>query len=166
MVQRQQYALVLLPLLESGKRIINVDETWLNETSFVRRVWARRGGQTNCRLNSVSPRLSMIAALDTDGKVWFSLAHAFTNSDVVALFFLHLARQLDRESPGWQDDTVILWDNAPYHTSAETMRVLARLGLPVVFSGPYSYSAAPVETLFSGLKLGELNPDAAATGKR
>ena len=34
LVLRQQYALSLLPLLEQGKRIINVDETWLNETSF------------------------------------------------------------------------------------------------------------------------------------
>ena len=30
LVLRQQYALKMLPLLESGKRIINVDESWLN----------------------------------------------------------------------------------------------------------------------------------------
>ena len=37
-IQRQQYAISMLELMESGKRIINIDETWLNETSFVRRV--------------------------------------------------------------------------------------------------------------------------------
>ena len=67
LAQRQQYALTLLSLLERGKRVINIDETWLNETSFVRRVWAKKGGQGNLRLSSVSPRLSLIAALDTDG---------------------------------------------------------------------------------------------------
>lgn len=156
----------MLPLLEQGKRIINVDETWISETSFVRQLWARKGGQGNLRLNTVAPRLSMITALDTDGKVWFSLAHATTNSDVIALFFQHLVRLLDRDSPGWQDDTVLLWDNATYHTSADSMHIVSKLGLPVIFSGPYSYSAAPVETLFSGLKLGELNPELQPTGKR
>ena len=39
MVQRQQYALRMIPLIESGQRIINVDESWLNQTRFVRRLW-------------------------------------------------------------------------------------------------------------------------------
>ena len=34
------------------------------------------------------------------------------------------------------------------------------------FSGPYSYSAAPIELLFGGLKNRELNPDGLTTGKR
>ena len=155
-----------MELLEQGKRIINIDETWLNETSYVRRVWAKRGGEGNCRLNTVLPRLSMIAALDTQGEVWFSLSHSTTDGDVIALFLVHLIKQLDDDSPGWQEDSVILWDNAPYHQSAETMSVLSRMGLPIIFSGPYSYSAAPIETLFSHLKLGELNPQGLSTGKR
>ena len=67
LAQRQQYAITLLLLLERGKRVINIDETWLNETSFIRRVWAKKGGHGNLQLNTVSPRLSLIAALDTDG---------------------------------------------------------------------------------------------------
>ena len=67
LAQRQQYAITLLSLLERGKRVINIDETWLNETSFIRRVWAKKRGHGNLQLNTVSPRLSLIAALDTDG---------------------------------------------------------------------------------------------------
>ena len=52
---------------------------------------------------------------------------------------------------------MFLWDNAPYHTSAVTLQIISQLGLQVIFSGPYSYSAAPIETFFSGLKFGELN---------
>ena len=40
LVLRQQYALRLLPLLQSGRRIINVDESWINQTRFLRRIWA------------------------------------------------------------------------------------------------------------------------------
>ena len=77
----------------------------------------------------------------------------------MALFIHSLKAKLDVEEPGWEQDTVILWDNASYHSSQETRAVIQALGLMVTFSGPYSYSAAPIELLFSGLKLGELNPD-------
>ena len=87
--------------MEQGKRVINIDETWLNETSFVRMVWAKKGGEANLRLNAVTPRLSLIAALDTDGKVWFCLGHATTSSDVMAVFLQHLVKALDSDSPGW-----------------------------------------------------------------
>ena len=87
-VLRQQYALRMLPLLESKTRIINIDETWLNESSFIRKAWAPRNGLGNVKLNTVTPRLSMIAALDTEGRVWFSLSHSNTDSNVT-ITFLH-----------------------------------------------------------------------------
>ena len=68
--------------------------------------------------------------------------------------------------PGWQEDTVILWDNAKYHTSSETREAIRKLGLKVIYSGPYSYSAAPVELLFVGVKMNELNIENVHTGKR
>jgi transposase len=73
---------------------------------------------------------------------------------------------LDNESPDWRDNTVFLWDNAPYHSSQETRAAIQALGLKIIFSGPYSYSGAAIETLFAHLKLGELNADGQPTGKR
>ena len=61
---------------------------------------------------------------------------------------------------------MFLWDNASYHSSEETRAVIRKLGLKIIFSGPYSYSSAPVELLFGNLKVGEINPDLLATGKR
>ena len=165
-VLRQQYALEMLELLEQGKRVINIDETWLNETSFIRRAWAPKDGRSNVPLRSITPRLSMIAALDTDGRAWFALAHANSDSNMMALFLLELTKLLDAELPGWQEDTIFLLDNAPYHCSQETRAAVDALGIRLIYSGPYSYSAAPIETLFAHLKLGELNADGQATGKR
>ena len=85
---------------------------------------------------------------------------------MIAAFLQHLVEAIDLDEPGWQEDTVFLLDNASYHASAETMRVFNRLGLQVMFSGPYSYSAAPIETLFSALKCTELNLESVPTGKR
>ena len=156
----------MLKLLDQGKRIINLDETWLNETSFIRRTWAPKDGTGNVKLKPVTPRLSMIAALDTNGRVWFALSHANTDSNMMALFLSHLLQALDSETPGWRDHTIFLWDNAPYHSSQEIRAWVRALGIQKIYSGAYSYSAAPIETLFAHLKLGELNAEDQATGKR
>ena len=39
LVLRQQYAMVMLDLLLSGKKIINVDQSWVNETNFTNMMW-------------------------------------------------------------------------------------------------------------------------------
>ena len=46
------------------------------------------------------------------------------------------------------------------------MKRLAKMNVPVIFSGPFSYSAAAVEAIFAHLKLGDLNPDKRPTGKK
>lgn len=81
--------------------IVNIDETWLNETSFIRRAWSKRDGRGNTILHRVSPRISMITALDTEGRVWFSLSHANTDSRMMVLFLHSLSEALDAETPGW-----------------------------------------------------------------
>ena len=166
LVLRQQFAQQMLELLLLDRRIINIDETWLNETSHIRRIWGLRDGSTNVAKSLVSPRLSMIAALDTDGRVWFTLNHANTDSNIMTLFLHSIKATLDQESPGWEEDTVLLWDNAPYHVSAEVKSVVKALRFKIIQTGPYSYSSAAIETLFAHLKIGELNPERHPTGKR
>jgi len=116
----------MMKLLKQDKRIINIDETWINETNYTRRTWAPRDGKGNLQLNTVSPRLSMIAALDTEGRVWFTLSHANTDSNIMSIFLNYLIEALNNETPGWQEDTVFLWDNASYHSSAETRAVIKK----------------------------------------
>ena len=84
----------------------------------------------------------------------------------MTLFLLHLTKTLDKETPDWRDQTLILWDNASYHRSQETKAVVQKLGLRVIYSGPYGYSASPIELLFGSLKFGEINPELLTTGKR
>ena len=98
---RQQYAIRMLPLLEGGRRIINVDESWLNGTRFVRRIWAPTDAPATVTDKQVQPRISVIAALDTDGRMWSALTQATTDSDVMTTFLRYLVRQLDQETPGW-----------------------------------------------------------------
>ena len=60
----------------------------------------------------------------------------------------------------------MLLDNASYHHSQTTRNAMKKLGLRVIYSGPYSFSAAPIETYFAHLKTGDLNPLKLQLGKR
>ena len=100
----------------------------------------------------IHPRLALIAALDSNGNTYFSLLHGITNSDIMLLFLSSLCRELSREDVNWRENTVILLDGATYHTSDETRSHLKKLKVQVIFSGPYSYSTAPIEMLLAGIK--------------
>ena len=43
----------------------------------------------------------MIAALDSDGRVWFTLTHSNTDSTIMTLFLYSLTKALESEAPGW-----------------------------------------------------------------
>ena len=91
----------MVELLSDGKRVVNIDETWLNETNFIRNVWAEKKGKGNLTLRAVQPRISMITAIDTQGSIWFALTQANTDSNVMITFLKSLSERLDNEHPGW-----------------------------------------------------------------
>ena len=57
-------------------------------------------------------------------------------------------------------------DGARYHTGSQVRVYLRKLEVQVIWSGPYSYSTAPIEMVFASLKFGEINPDKKPTGKK
>ena len=40
------------------------------------------------------------------------------------IFLTHLVEMLDGEDKHWRKDTIIIWDNATYHTSIGTKNLL------------------------------------------
>ena len=84
----------------------------------------------------------------------------------MGIFFNALVRKLEDEDKYWYLSTVLMMDNAPYHVGAATLKVLAELRVPVLFTGPHSYSASPVEYFFAAFKSIDINPRHVKTGKR
>ena len=76
---RQRYALKMLDLLQQQKHVINVDESWVNESSFLRKIWCPSQSSASTNLSTITPRLSLIAALDLEGRTYFSLTQANTD---------------------------------------------------------------------------------------
>ena len=156
----------MFDLFSSGKRIINVDESWIDSTSFCRKHYQPVSGLSSFNEKPVSPRISMIAAVGSCGSVFLSLTQVNTNSEVLAVYFTELVKQLEKQNKNFRNDTIILLDNAAYHGTTEVREFLAFLGVPVIYSGPYSYTAAPAERYFAHFKAGQLNLNALPTGKR
>ena len=82
-------------------------------SDFRRRKWALPNSTNSVAQLQIVPRISMIAALDTGGKVFYSLIQANNNSEVMEVFFIHLVKRLDAERPGWRKTHVLMMDNAP-----------------------------------------------------
>jgi hypothetical protein len=112
----------------------------------------------NAPLTSISPRITMIAAVDTMGNVYYALLQANSNEDTIRLFLYRLVEHLDAQRPDWRIDTVLQLDGASYHRSNATLDLFKQLNIPTMISGPYQYDGAACELLFAALKKGDLNP--------
>jgi len=84
----------------------------------------------------------------------------------MGLFFKELAALLDQKRPRWRDNHIILIDNAPYHSSQQTLQYLEELKIPLMFLAPYSYDVAPCELVFAKFKQANINIDNLPVGKR
>ena len=87
-------------------------------------MWCPKDRPATIRERPVSPNLAMITVLDTDGRVYFSLNHANTDSQVMILFIHRLVDVLNQETPDWTTNSVILLDNATWHKSPEVIEAL------------------------------------------
>ncbi len=114
----------------------------------------------------LQPRISLILALDTNGRTFICLTQSNSNSSMMELFLRALRKKLDRERPDWDKNTVIMWDNAAYHTCPATLKILEALKMPTIFTAPHSYDASPCETWFAHFKSRDINPRHVKTEKK
>ena len=73
LVMRMRYAKKMLALLKEGARIINIDETWLPHMDFRSKKWRAKNQPNTASTKALSPKVNMIAAIDTEGHLYLSL---------------------------------------------------------------------------------------------
>ena len=156
----------MLPVLLSGKRVINIDETWLPYLDFQNHKWAPKGELNSMACKDLIPKVNMIVAMDTVGHVYASLTQVNTDTAVMVSFISRLATVLTREDANWRRDSVLVLDGAKYHKTPDVRLLLRRLGINHIISGPYAYDSAPCELFFSYFKRQQLNPTWEPTGKK
>ena len=74
LVLRQKWALKLLAQGPSKKVLLNLDETWLGMSDWRRRKWQPHGSKNSVGAFQMTPRVSMLTAIDTLGNVYIALA--------------------------------------------------------------------------------------------
>ena len=103
--------------MEAGKRIINIDETIIGCVDYRRNKWRQHGSTNSIPTHNITPRISFIAAIDTEGSCYISLTQTSVDTDFIILYLTNLAIKLDMERPNWREDSVILLDGARPHVS-------------------------------------------------
>ena len=105
----------MIGLLKEGRLILNVDESWISQTNFTRKVWLPANAPATVTQAPVTPRLSLIVALDSEGRIFYSMNQAATDQNVMMIFLIKLVEQLDMTLVDWRDHLALLLDNATYH---------------------------------------------------
>ena len=85
---------------------------------------------------------------------------------MIKLFLTHLLFQLDRERPGWRSNTMLVFDNASYHTNSNVQDYMVRNNINYLYTGPRSYDFNAIEAVWALLKMKDMNPENVPIGKR
>jgi ABC-type sugar transport system permease subunit len=85
-----EFAKFMLKLLYEGKRIINIDETWIGSCNFQRMHWQSPQIFTSIVNTLVRPRVSVIVAIDTKGNIFASIMHMNSNAASFGVFISYL----------------------------------------------------------------------------
>ena len=107
LVLRQQFAIKLLSLMHEGKRIYNIDESWVDRLNYTRGHWHQKFYPKKGQ-KAVSPRVSLIACIGSDGSAYYCLTQVNTDDKVFCLYLTKLVERLTMEDPNWRDDSVFL----------------------------------------------------------
>ena len=114
----------------------------------------------------MTPRLSVLTAIDTDGNVYNAITGVNTDSDVFRLFLAKLCDKLYAEDAQYKQHVVLHFDGAPYHKTDDVRDYLRMQGVQAIINGPYGYDSVVCELFFSALKSTNLHPTHAKTSKK
>jgi hypothetical protein len=166
LVLRQQFAIAMIKLMQSKKRLCCLDESWINDSQFTRKKWKLPGTTNSISGHQVNPRITAIGCLDTLGNVYMSLLQSNTNNTTMKMFLTSLVKRLELEDRDYSTNVVGFMDGAGYHMSDDVILHLKKLRLNVIFTGPRSYDGSPIERFWAYLKMGDLNKMNMATGRK
>jgi hypothetical protein len=124
--------LKLFGYIKKGYRILNLDESWVGGTNYLRRAWKSKSVPNSQVSPPVRPRITLILALDNSGRTYMSLLQCNSNESVMQLFMSELVKILENEDKHFRKNTVIVWDGASYHSAKETIKTMAALDLPIM----------------------------------
>ena len=101
--------------------ILNIDESWVDLSDYRFMKWVDYRRPASVAKKSVTPRISLIAAIDNLGNMYACMTQVNTDGKIMCMYLRELTKVLDKERKGWRNNTVMLFDGAAYHLGSETM---------------------------------------------
>ena len=80
----------------------------------------------------MTPRVSMLTAIDSLGNTYVALAQSNSNQSMMSLFWRALSSKLEKERPDWKKNTLMTMDGAAYHSGEESLKILRELKINVL----------------------------------
>jgi transposase len=62
---------------------------------------------------------------------------------------------MDSKDKDWRSNTVVMADNAKYHRSLKVKSFIREMGIPMMYTAPYSPSLSAIEMVFGKIKQGD-----------
>jgi transposase len=132
---------------QEGKSFLYVDESGFAPTTQRDYAWAECGRKIyGYRSGERRPRTSLIAALSEKQLIAPML---FSGTCNTITFNSWLEQEL---LPYLNNNVVVVVDNAAFHKSKETERIITKTGAILLFLPPYSPHLMPIEQTFGTIK--------------
>lgn len=130
-----------------SENVVYVDETGFKEEAVRTSGWALRGEKIYC---DVPGRRSAVTNLimGIRGKEWLA-PMVFKRSCIAQTVNAWLEQGLVKEL---QHPSVIVMDNAPFHSKTQITTILEKYGHTPLFLPPYSPDFNPIEKVFATIK--------------
>ena len=156
-MQRQYAASQYIKYLYNGWEILNLDESIINFTDQRKMGWISLGEKNYIKQKPRLSQISLIAAISSKGRFFYSVNSGINNSQTIYHFILKLVTILTSQNSNWRANTIILLDNSQTHRSHMMIQRLEKLKLPIFFLSPYHFLLASVERFVSYVKVFNLN---------
>ena len=89
-MKRLKFAKLMIELVEKGKRIINYDESTVDQEHYIRKSWCKKRDSNRQFVERITPKLGLVACVDSEGNKFIGFSDGTTNSKTtkVMLSFL------------------------------------------------------------------------------
>ena len=146
-------ALLQIELMRKDVEIIYIDEFHVNTRLHRFRGWTQKGQKGYITVDLKDFSMFFFWALSYK-RVYGLMGKEDTNkSEIVKYYLKNLYEDLIRTDKNQANRTIVIWDNAPVHSSNATTEFIKSAKLRVLTIPPYTPSLNPAEKLINSIKM-------------
>ena len=145
--------LIQIELEKRDVEIIYIDEFHVNTRNHRFRGWTKKGEKGFITVDSKDFSMSFFWALSKTRVLGLMGKEETNKSEIVKHYLKCMFQDLNNRDISQAKRTIIVWDNAPVHTSNATIEFIRSAKLRVLSIPPYTPSLNPAEKLINAIKM-------------